>query len=167
MSEKLTGTLEKKEFVTTAGGARFVAITVNGTKMSAFQVSKQAPAAYHEVEGCREGDTVEVEFDTDKTGKYKNVKTISVQTGGSPQTQGTSNQVGTPNVKDVALTLGGIGHDVAAIIGGMLSGSTLDELGPKFSWVVENYPRIVELAAKMSDELFGVRTMAIYGPQGE
>ena len=167
MSEKLTGVLEKKEFITSKSGARFVSIVVNGTKMSAFLESTQAPNAYREVEGCREGNTIEVEYDTDKTGKYKNIKTITVQASGSSQTLPQVDSGGTaPSARDAAITLGGIGHDVAAIIGGILNGRAFGEIGPVLSWVEENYPRIVALYSTMSDELFGVRTTALYGPQG-
>ncbi len=159
MSEKLTGTLEKKVRSKTATGKEYYSVQVNGEKMTAWA------SAMSQVDGCREGETVEVTFDKNEKG-YRNVTGMSVQTGTSSLSSPVSDQVGTPNARDVAVTLGGIGHDVAAIIGGILMGP-MEELGPKFSWAEENYPRIVALAAKMSDELFGVRTTALYGPQGE
>lgn len=160
MSETIVGVLEKKERAVTKGGINYFTLTVKGVKVSAWREKMSL------VEGAREGETVEMTFTTNEKG-FKNLDNLVIQTGSVPAV---SDQVGGggiagPSARDAAVTLGGIGHDVAAILGGILAGKTAEELGPALAWSEENYPRITALYSKIGDELFTSRMSNLYGPQ--
>ena len=146
MAEKLTGVLEKKERMRSAKGTEYFMITVAGAKMSAFREKMS------EVEGAKEGDTVEVEWEPDKTGRFKNLVSLAVQTS-VPST--VSDQV-EHSGREIGIARLAIGHDVMKII----SGTVTD-----FPWLEENKDRVTHLYGAMVDALLTAHLASVYGPE--
>ena len=178
MSEKIIGRLDRKERVNKNGKSYYI-VEVGGQKFSAWEISREFPGAFKEVEGCREGEIVELEWAASrKDPRFKNVARIAIRSSQTPEPDrarqsgsdegGPGDEKARPTDKDMSISRLSEGGHSAVIVGGLLhalSGMDRADMESLLSWAEENAQRIADLQAAITSRLYQRHVFEIYGEE--